>query len=144
VQTNVKEPLNLEIAPAVLIKQLLWVTAASLSLSTLLFLLRGKFTLADLPLFVTVLTVLLCEVWLLRTNRILWAAHGFTAVFWLSLTLFMIVYGSFRVPNPGAYVFVIFLAAVLMQGRSVSIYLLLSILSGVLIIWGGEENYIPL
>ncbi|VAW42382.1 PAS/PAC sensor hybrid histidine kinase, partial [hydrothermal vent metagenome] len=40
--------------------------------------------------------------------------------------------------------FVIFLAAVLMQGRSVSIYLLLSIFSGVLIVWGNEEKYIPL
>ncbi len=139
-----KEPSNKEIEPIVLLKQLLKATAVSLGLSTILFVARGRFTQIDLIIFLIVLSLLLLSAWLLRANKILWVAHGFTAVLWLSLTLFMVVYGSFHVPNPGAYILVIFLATLLVRGQAPFIYVGLSILGGIFLTFAHNKAFIPL
>jgi two-component system, cell cycle sensor histidine kinase and response regulator CckA len=144
VQPIADKPLNQQFLPATFLRQLFWVTAVSLTLSTFLFLLRGNFSTVDLAVFIVVLFTLLLGVWLLRSNRFLWTAHGFTAVFWLSLTLFMVVYGTFRVPNPGAYLLVILIAMLLVPGRTPYFYALLSFFSAVFLMLAKERGTVPL
>ena len=101
--TPVDEVTNYEILPQQLLKSLLQGTAISLFLAIVLFFIRGSFTLKDMAIALIYWAVIIGGYGLLRLDKLVWLSHGFIAFFWLSLTIFMIFYGSDRMPNPGIY-----------------------------------------
>ena len=142
--TPVDEVTNYEILPQQLLKSLLQGTAISLFLAIVLFFIRGSFTLKDMAIALIYWAVIIGGYSLLRLDKLVWLSHGFIAFFWLSLTIFMIFYGSDRMPNPGAYTVVILICVVLLRGRVATVYTVISIISGVLIGAAARLGYIPL
>lgn len=138
------EMLNYELSPRQLLKQLLQATAVSLVLACLLFILRGNFSINDTWLAAAYSVLLLGGYRLLHTGKINWLAHGYTAVFWLSLTTFMVVFGSSHIPSPGAYTIVILVSALLLRGRVAFVYTMFSLIAGLLLAVATQTERIPL
>ena len=135
-----------EVSPERLLAHFLGITAVSLILADAVFLLLGKFTNTHFLLNVIYGLFLLGGGILLRTGRIRLASHIFTAVLWLSITVFLIIYGSQNTPGPGpgAYVIPILIAALLLRGRSTLVYAALSIGTSILLGLARGMRHIPL
>ncbi|GJM40901.1 MAG: hypothetical protein DHS20C20_11830 [Ardenticatenaceae bacterium] len=119
-------------------------TAISLLFANFLFLIRGEYSPNDLLITTIYVLFLLVGFRLLQTNNIRWLAHGFTAVFWLSITLFLLVYGAVDLPSPGAYAISILLTVLLLRGRLTVIYSLLTLIMGLLLMVWQKSGHIPL
>ncbi|WP_420641973.1 hybrid sensor histidine kinase/response regulator [Candidatus Leptofilum sp.] len=127
-----------------LLRRMLRTMAVSLLLANLLFLLRGDSSINDLLITIVYALFILVGEWFLRTNNIKWLAHGFTAVFWLSITIFLLLYGSNQIPSPGAYAIFILITLLLLRGRVTVIYSLISLITIVLLIMATLKGQIPL
>ncbi len=123
---------------------MLGITAVSLALTILLFLLRGDFTTSALSLSLVYGLLLGVAAGLVRANYVWLASHGFTAVLWLSLTLYIIAYGISSTPTLGAYILVILVAALLLRGRATMFYTALSIGVGLILAFAVGTERIPL
>ena len=130
--------------PRTILRQMLLVTAVSLLLANLLFWIRDSY--ATDALFITAVCVplLLIGFWLLQKNKMKWLAHGFTAVYWLSITFYLLAYGSNQIPGPGAYIIFILLTLLLLRGRTTVIYSLLTLIVGLILILADRAGQIPL
>ena len=144
VQQLADEALTPQPSPYTLIRQLLATTAVALILITLLYWVQGNLSGGDLALGTVTLLALLLGIGLLRTGQVVWAAHGYIAIFWLSLTAYMAIYGSFSIPSPGAYLILVLAAAILLRGRVTFVYTLLSFVAGVLLVLANDIGFLPL
>ncbi len=127
-----------------LLTQLLRITAVALILSALLFLLQDNFT-GDVIALTCFYGLFLGSIALLvHTNRILVAAHLFTAVAWLSLTLHLTLFGIDATPTLGAYLVIILIAALLLRGKATIVYTVLSIVAGLSLAFAMGIGRIPL
>ena len=138
------QTVNQAISPRKLLTQLLGITAVSLVLTILLFLLQDNFTTTALSLSFVYGLLLGVGAGLVRANHIWLASHGFTAVLWLSLTLYIIVYGISSTPTLGAYILVILTAALLLRGQATIFYTALSIGVGLILAFAVSTGRIPL
>lgn len=127
-----------------LLKQLLQATAVSLLMASLLMLLRGRFTGRDFGVALTYTLLLLSGFTLLYTNKFSALAHGFTAVTWLSISLYLLVFGSSGLPNLSAYIIQILITLLLLRGRMTFIYAMLSLIAGTLLLIATQMGQIPL
>lgn len=127
-----------------LLKRLLQATAVSLLLANGIMLLRGLSAGRDIGLSAVYLLLLLAAFVLLKANRLKWLAHGFTAVFWLSITLYLLLLGIGGVPNPSAYTIAILTALLLLRGRTTFIYAMVSLIASILLMIGNQTGELPL
>ncbi|MEZ4594028.1 MAG: hypothetical protein R3D55_23245 [Chloroflexota bacterium] len=106
-------------------------------------LLRGLSDVRDIGVSAAYMLLLLAAFALLKANRLKWLAHGFTAVFWLSITLYLVLLGMGQVPNPSAYALVILTALLLLRGRTTFIYAMLSLIASILLMIGTKPASCP-
>ena len=139
-----KWPYNQAITPHQLLKQLLLVTAVALLVADLFFLLRRDFGHGYITLNLLYGTLLLLGAGLIKAGYTRAASHGFTAVLWLSLTLFLVVYGTLSTPGLGAYIIIVLVTALLLRGHIAFVYTLLSLMTGLLLAAATTVGRIPL
>jgi PAS domain S-box-containing protein len=133
-----------EVSPRWLLTQLLKVTAVSMILADIFFLFSGRFSSADALMNLVYGLLLLLGTALVRTNHIWLASHYFTAVLWLSLTVFMAILGGSNTPGPGGYIIIILVAALLLRGRVTFVYTVFSISATMLLVIASGAGYVPL
>lgn len=136
--------LSQAILPRRLLTQLLSVTAVSLILADLWFILQGDFSSSVAILSLGWGLFLVVNAGLVHANHILLGSHLFTAVFWLSLTLHLALFGINTTPTLGSYLVIILVAALLLRGRATIIYTIFSTVAGLALAIGVGAERIPL
>ena len=144
IQSPNKPTLKSQPSRATLLRQLLVITAVALGLVTFLFFIRGDLSGGNFVLGGVTLLVLLLGAGLLRAKQVTWAAHLYTAAFWLAITAILIIYEIIRVPSPGVYFIVVLGVALLLGSRVTFLYAVLSFVTAALIIFATELGRLPL
>ncbi len=138
------QTLSQALLPRKLLMQLLGITAVSLVVSDVWFLLRNDLTGSAILLTIVYAILLLVGAGLVRTDRILMASHGFTAVLWLSLTLYIGAFGISSTPTLGAYILVILMATLLLRGRAALFYTILCLGTAIVLAFAVGTQRIPI
>ncbi|MCA9920117.1 MAG: PAS domain S-box protein [Anaerolineales bacterium] len=130
---------------ATLLKRLLQATAVSLLLACVYMLLHRNFGLYDLGIALVYALLLALGFGQLHKNEVSWVAHGYTAVFWLSLTLYFLVYGISFSPRPAIYAIPILMTLILLKNRRAMLtYFFMSVAVATLMVNGKQMGWLPL